>query len=138
MSEPISFYEAVGGRDTFVQLVDRFYVGVAADPVLRAMYPADLCPARDRMVAFLEQYWGGPRRYSVLRGHPRLRMRHAAFRMDSDTRDRWLRHMRRAVDDLHLAPYHRAQLWAYLERAAFSLTAPDISSTAPSGVPEST
>jgi hypothetical protein len=29
--------------------------------------------------------------------------------------------MRIAVDDLHLAPDHEAQLWAYLERAAFSL-----------------
>jgi len=38
--------EAVGGRDTFVRLVDRFYDGAAADPVLRAMYAADLGPAR--------------------------------------------------------------------------------------------
>ena len=46
------------------------------------------------MSAFLAQYWGGARDYSELRGHPRLRMRHAAFRMDADTGDRWLRHMR--------------------------------------------
>jgi hemoglobin len=116
-----SFYEAVGGRDTFVRLVDRFYDGVAADPVLRGMYPADLDPARKRMTAFLAQYWGGPRDYSELRGHPRLRMRHAAFRMDTDTRDRWLRHMRRAVEDLQLDPDHETQLWADLERAAVSL-----------------
>lgn len=124
MTDGRSFYEAVGGRDIFVRLVDRFYDGVATDPVLRAMYPADLGPARERMTAFLAQYWGGPRDYSDLRGHPRLRMRHAAFRMDADTRDRWLRHMRTAVDDLRLDPAHEAQLWAYLERAAFSL-APD-------------
>jgi hemoglobin len=116
-----SFYEAVGGRDTFVRLVDRFYDGVAADPVLRGMYPADLGPPRMRMTAFLAQYWGGPRDYSELRGHPRLRKRHAPFRMDADTRDRWLRHMRAAVDELRLDPDHETQLWAYLERAAFSL-----------------
>jgi hemoglobin len=48
-------------------------------------------------------------------------MRHAAFRMDADTRDRWLRHMRAAVNDLHLDLDHEGQLWLYLERAVFSL-----------------
>ncbi|MHA6797625.1 globin domain-containing protein (plasmid) [Pseudonocardia bannensis] len=119
-----SFYEAVGGWDTFVRLVDDFYDGVAGDVVLRGMYPAELGPARERMTAFLAQYWGGPRRYSGLRGHPRLRMRHAAFRMDADTRERWLRHMRTALDGLDLDPRHEQQLWTYLERAAHSL-APD-------------
>lgn len=124
MTDRPSLYEAVGGLDTFVRLVDRFYEGVAADPVLRGMYPADLGPARERMTAFLAQYWGGPRTYSELRGHPRLRMRHGGFRMDADTRDRWLRHMRAAVDDLGLEPRHATELWTYLERAAFSLTPP--------------
>jgi hemoglobin len=99
-----SLYEAVGGQDTFVRLVDRFYVGVATDPVLRAMYPADLGPARERMTAFLTQYWGGPRAYSDLRGHPRLRKRHAAFRMDADTRTRWLAHMRTASTSCSCLP----------------------------------
>ena len=34
-----SFYEEIGGEDTFVRLVDRFYEGVAEDPLLRPMYP---------------------------------------------------------------------------------------------------
>ncbi len=33
---------------------------------------------------FLEQYWGGPRTYSDQRGHPRLRMRHAPFKVGPD------------------------------------------------------
>ncbi|HEX2073091.1 MAG TPA: hypothetical protein VHF92_04840 [Geodermatophilus sp.] len=61
MTDGSSFYEAVGGRDAFVRLVDRFYDGVAIDPLLRAMYPADLAPARERMTAFLAKYWGGSR-----------------------------------------------------------------------------
>ncbi len=70
---------------------------------------------------FLEQYWGGPTTYSDTRGHPRLRLRHAPFAVDPDARDRWLRHMRAAVDSLDLAPMHEAVLWDYLERAAHSL-----------------
>ncbi|CAM3614324.1 globin [Isoptericola cucumis] len=117
-----SFYEQVGGHATFQRLVDRFYEGVAADEVLRPMYPEeDLGPAAERLTMFLEQYWGGPTTYSERRGHPRLRMRHAPFKVNPDARDRWLRHMRDALDSLDLAPIHESQLWDYLERAAFSM-----------------
>ena len=117
-----TFYEQIGGHDTFVRLVDRFYEGVAADPELRALYPEeDLAPAARRLRMFLEQYWGGPTTYSEQRGHPRLRMRHAPFRVDAAARDRWLTHMRAAVESLHLAPMYEAVLWDYLERAAWSM-----------------
>lgn len=117
-----TFYDEVGGHETFVRLVDAFYEGVADDPVLRPMYPEqELGPARLRLTAFLEQYWGGPTTYSEQRGHPRLRMRHASFKVNPEARDRWLAHMRAAVDTLGLAPIHEATLWDYLERAAHSL-----------------
>jgi hemoglobin len=119
---PGTFYDAVGGHETFVALVDRFYEGVADDDVLREMYPEDdLGPAKERLTLFLEQYWGGPTTYSQERGHPRLRMRHAPYKVNPDARDRWLRHMRDAVDSLGLAPLHESQLWDYLERAAYSM-----------------
>jgi hemoglobin len=86
------------------------------------MYPEeDLGPAENRLTMFLEQYWGGPTTYSEQRGHPRLRMRHVPFRVTPAARDRWLHHMEVAVDELDLAPIHRATLWDYLERAAHSL-----------------
>jgi hemoglobin len=117
-----TFYDQVGGHETFVRLVQRFYAGVAADPVLRDLYPEeDLGPAAERLRMFLEQYWGGPTTYSDRRGHPRLRMRHAPYRVDQDARDRWLTHMRAAVGDLHLAPVLESTLWDYLERAAWSM-----------------
>src|SRR5256885_8952491 len=70
-----SLYERVGGDGYFHSLVDRFYEGVEADPVLRPLYPEDLAPARFHLAEFLVQYWGGPRRYSERRGPPPLRMR---------------------------------------------------------------
>ena len=122
VEEKVSFYEAIGGHETFVRLVDVFYQGVAADDVLRAMYPEeDLGPAAERLRMFLEQYWGGPTTYSQQRGHPRLRMRHAPFPVDVDARDRWLRHMRAAVDSIALPPAYESVLWTYLERAAWSM-----------------
>jgi hemoglobin len=86
------------------------------------MYPADdLEGAIWRLSSFLQQYFGGPTTYSDERGHPRLRMRHAAFHVNPDARQRWLGHMRRAVDSLKLAPLDEAELWDYLERAALSM-----------------
>ena len=92
-----SFYAQVGGADTFRRLVHAFYQGVRADEPLRALYPEEeLTAAEDRLRMFLEQYWGGPTTYGDTRGHPRLRMRHAPFHIDSDARDRWLtQHARR-------------------------------------------
>jgi len=122
----ISFYDSIGGEPTFRKLVDEFYAGVAGDPILRPLYPdADLAAANERLREFLMQYWGGPGTYSQKRGHPRLRMRHASFRVGLVERDAWLRHMRRAVDSLALPPAADETLWNYLERAAFFMVNTD-------------
>lgn len=125
MTEPApqqTFYDAVGGHHTFVALVRRFYAGVAADPPLRAIYPEDdLGPAEIRFRMFLEQYWGGPTTYSEQRGHPRLRMRHGPFTVTPFLRDRWLTHMRDAIDSLDLTAAQEHELWTYMERAAHSM-----------------
>jgi hemoglobin len=114
-----SFYDLVGGEPTFRKLVNEFYAGVATDPVLRPLYPEeDLGPAAERLTLFLIQYWGGPATYSQQRGHPRLRMRHAPFKVGPAERDAWLRQMRRAMDTLALPPEQDAKLWAYLTHAA--------------------
>ena len=115
-----NFWEQVGGRATFEKLVRAFYDGIRTDEVLLPMYPdqPELEPAIQRLTGFLEQYWGGPTTYSEERGHPRLRMRHLAFHVNPDARDRWLTHMRAALDTLELPPLQDATLWAYLDRAA--------------------
>lgn len=80
--DQVSFYDAVGGAETFQAIVSRFYAQVPEDEILRELYPLDdLEGAEERLRMFLEQYWGGPRTYSDRRGHPRLRMRHAPFRI---------------------------------------------------------
>ena len=121
--DPVSFYEAVGGEETFTRLTRRFYQEVAADPVLLALYPTpqDLGPAEEHLRLFLIQYWGGPPTYNDLRGHPRLRMRHVRFRIGETERDRWLTHMRTALDSLGLPAALDAPLWDYLVMAAHSL-----------------
>ncbi|MEU3496232.1 globin [Kitasatospora cineracea] len=117
-----TFYDQVGGEETFRRLVHLFYRGVAQDELLRPMYPEeDLGPAEERFALFLMQYWGGPRTYSEHRGHPRLRMRHAPFRVDRAAHDAWLGHMRAALDELALPAEADRELWNYLTYAAASM-----------------
>jgi hemoglobin len=117
-----TFYDAVGGGDTFRALIHRFYQEVAKDELLRPLYPEqDLTGAEDRLRMFFEQYWGGPRTYSERRGHPRLRMRHHPFRISELERDAWLRCMDIAIasiDDDRMDPSHKRQLTEYCVMAA--------------------
>jgi hemoglobin len=86
------------------------------------MYPEDdLEGAIWRLSAFLQQYFGGPQTYSEQRGHPRLRMRHAPFKVNPEARERWLTHMRKALDTLELPPLDDGEMWDYFERAALSM-----------------
>ena len=120
-----TFYDAVGGHATFTRLVSRFYELVREDEILRPLYPEDdLDGAEERLRMFLEQYWGGPRTYTELRGHPRLRMRHNPFRIGFIERDAWLRCMHTAVAEIDsdtLDDTHRRALLDYLEMAAESM-----------------
>lgn len=111
-------YERAGGEEWFRALVDRFYAGVADDPVLRPMYPDDLTEPKQHLTLFLIQFWGGPQTYSDERGHPRLRMRHFPFRVDEAARDAWLTHMLAAVRSGGLSALDEQQMVTYFQNAA--------------------
>ena len=122
-----TFFDSVGGHETFEDLVSGFYARVAHDPILVRLYEGhDYRESAKRLQMFLEQYWGGPRTYSQVRGHPRLRARHVEFHIDAAARDAWLANMRAALDDVQLAPEADRMLWDYLVTAADMLVnAPD-------------
>lgn len=111
-------FEAAGGAETFERVVHRFYEGVASDPVLRPLYPADLESSRRHLTLFLIQYFGGPSTYSEQRGHPRLRMRHLPFTIGPRERDAWVQHMAAALDAESLPPPVRDLMADYFDRAA--------------------
>ena len=93
-----ALYDQVGGHAFFERLVENFYAEIEHDELLRPMYPEDLSDSKRHFEMFLEQYWGGPRNYSEVRGHPRLRMRHAPFRINREARDAWLAAMSTALE----------------------------------------
>jgi hemoglobin len=120
-----ALYDRVKGEPFFVDLVDRFYLGVAGDPLLRPLYPNDLSESSRHLALFLAQYWGGPNTYSDERGHPRLRMRHAPFVIGLPEREAWLRHMLGALSGLEqeqrISAEDATAFREYLEMAATSL-----------------
>ena len=134
MGAESTVFELVGGMKTFDALVDAFYAGIEADPVLRPMYPPQLEDSRRHMALFLAQYFGGPTDYSAERGHPRLRMRHAPFQIGPDERDRWLKHMLAALDGVGVPePAHTVMANYFASTATFLINAPPIRTSAPSG-----
>jgi hemoglobin len=114
-----TFFDAIGGEPTFRRIVARFFELVPQDEVLASVYPLDdLVGAEERLRLFLMQYWGGPTTYSDERGHPRLRMRHAPFRVGLTERDAWVAAMRVAIDDAGLDEAYHAELCGYMESTA--------------------
>ena len=118
MTNQPNIYELAGGDEPFRRLVDSFYARVERDPLLRPLFPVDLEPGKERQFLFITQYFGGPARYNELRGHPRLRMRHAPFAIGQAERDAWTNHMLAAIDEAGFVEPARSALRDYFERAA--------------------
>jgi hemoglobin len=97
-----SVYARLGGERAVRALVERFYALMDALPEaqgVRRMHPDDLARSSDNLFKFLCGWFGGPPLYVRERGHPRLRMRHLPFAIDTSARDQWMLCMRRALSE---------------------------------------
>ncbi len=102
-SQPVTFYELLGGTEQVRTLVDRFYDIMDSDPraaVIRAMHPQDLASSREKLFMFLTGWTGGPQLYIERYGHPFLRRRHLPFSIGESERDQWMYCMVRAMHEL--------------------------------------
>jgi len=122
MGPASTMFDRAGGEDFFESLTRRFYDAVAADAVLRPLYPADpLAFEAARIHLKLFQFWGGPTVYQSSRGQPQLRARHARFTIGAAERDAWVHHMSEAVRDAGLKPLDETQMLSYFASAATAL-----------------
>lgn len=118
--ETTEIYAQVGSDGPFYELVEAFYAGVEADPVLRPLYPDDLTQAKQHLALFLIQRFGGHTQYGSERGHPRLRMRHVPFQIGPAESDAWLRCMFHAVDTVSaFTPFQSILQKYFSDSAAF-------------------
>lgn len=118
---------AIIGEEGFARLVAAFYRRVPSDEILGRLYPRhDLAGAEARLRSFLIMRFGGPQEYLTTRGHPRLGMRHARFTIDQQARDRWIKHMEQALEEVQLPPEAAGLLRRFFDEAAtFLINAPD-------------
>ncbi|WP_192349476.1 cyanoglobin [Algoriphagus sp. Y33] len=117
MNTPQTIYDLVG-EERIRLLTTFFYQEVAKNESLKKLYPDDLQPAEERLFLFLLQVFGGPEIYSEQRGHPRLRMRHAKWKIDSEMRDHWMNTMLTAMDRLDLDINISGAMMSYFVKAA--------------------
>ena len=118
-------YDAIGEAG-FTRLVNAFYAQIPHDDILGPMYPeGDLAGSEERLRDFLMFRFGGQTRYLERRGHPRLRARHAPFRIDGAARERWLTLMERALDQAAFPPDAASALRTYFrDTATFLINRP--------------
>ncbi|MEB2777149.1 cyanoglobin [Algoriphagus sp. D3-2-R+10] len=117
MNTSQTIYDLIGEEQIRI-LTKYFYQEVSKNEALKNLYPKDLEPAEERLFLFLLQVFGGPETYSQQRGHPRLRMRHAKWKIDSAMRDHWMNAMLVALDHLDLDPTIREAMMSYFVKAA--------------------
>jgi hemoglobin len=93
-------YDQVGGEDGIRRLVQRFYALMDELPeayTVRRIHPESLAGSADSLFKFLSGWFGGPPLFTLERGHPRLRMRHAPYSIGEVERDEWMLCMRQAL-----------------------------------------
>lgn len=99
--DPVGEIHDQVGEPMLRAMVAAFYRRVKSDDVIGPMYPPDdLAGAEQRLADFLIYRFGGSARYLEERGHPRLRMRHLGFVIDTAARDRWLELMSAAMTEV--------------------------------------
>jgi len=100
-------------------MVAAFYKRVRTDDLIGPMYPdQDWSGAEERLRDFLIFRFGGSDRYIQQRGHPRLGMRHAPFKIGIDERDRWMALMKEAIQEAQIDKKTVLNLHVFFEQVA--------------------
>lgn len=110
---PQPHIDRLGGATAVDSLVEAFYRHMDTRPDaqgIRAMHDPDLGPTKAVLKLYLAEWLGGAKGYTAQRGHPRLRMRHAAFPIGATERDAWLACMRAALDEIGVDTHLRDEL----------------------------
>ena len=116
-----SMFERIGGAITIDRLVETFYERMDTLPDakrIRDMHGADLTSVKQVLKRYLCEWLGGPKLYSVEKGHPRLRQRHMGFPIGESERDAWLTCMRGALDEHVADGAARAEIYENMAKLA--------------------
>ena len=114
-------YEVIGGEQTLLNLVDRFYFYMDTLPEAQgilAIHQRNLSSAKAKLFKFLSGWLGGPNLFIEEFGHPMLRARHLPFVIGESERDQWMLCMNKALADLSLPAEMKHTIQQALEQLA--------------------
>lgn len=99
-----SFFEAIGQESGVHELVRNFYQTMESDPYAiecLKVHPLENNQVPDevkkKLFLFLVGWFGGPQLYIKTYGAPKMRARHARFRIGEKEKDQWLYCMSKAL-----------------------------------------
>lgn len=118
-------YDAIGGEETMWRLVSEFYDLVAADPLLRPLFPESFDDVKIRQYWFLSQLFGGPKLYMEYRGQPMLRMRHLPHPITEAHANAWLKCMQSAMNAAGISAPATEAMMRRLTMTAFHMVNTD-------------
>lgn len=116
-SMQLSYYDKIG-EENIKTLIHDFYLELKDDHILRPMYKDQLEAAEERLFLFMIQFLGGPKTYNEKRGLPKLRQRHAEFKVDEKAKENWLKNMKIALDKSKIGIEEKEYLWEYFQKTA--------------------
>lgn len=92
----MTLYETIG-QERLYAIIHSFYNGVYQSPIISHLFEGDRNIIEEKQQLFLTQFLGGPKLYSDVHGHPKMRQRHLPFAIDKEAKDEWLALMRKAI-----------------------------------------
>ena len=112
-----TLYEILG-EEQLKNLVDEFYARVEKDDRINHLFKADFEIIKQKQLAFLTQFFGGPQLYTKQFGHPRMRMRHMPHAITKDAAKAWLENMKAAIKSLDINEELKEKLFSVFPKLA--------------------
>jgi hemoglobin len=111
MEKAKTIYEVLGDKNLQL-LLDSFYNRVFSSPIIGKLFnQTDAETIKDKQFCFLSQFLGGPPRYQLKYGQPKMRQRHLPHAIDAEAKDEWLRLMKLSIDELSIPANYKDALY---------------------------
>lgn len=96
-------FSRLGGEEGITRWITRFYELIAGHPLLAKLFTQKLALSRDKQIAFIVEFCGGPPLYTERHGKSFLRFKHRHVIIGQPERDAWmeliLKALRETVSD---------------------------------------